>query len=393
MPNYVDDHQSKIHRALNHSPLVTTPAALEKARATLASESLIAVDTESDSLYSYFEKVCLIQFSTRTVDYVIDPLAFSKKVEPLRPIFADASIEKVFHAAEYDIFCMKRDYQFTFANLFDTMIAARILGWKNVGLGNILQERFDIVLNKKMQRADWGQRPLTDEHVEYAREDTHYLLALRDLQIQELERTERIEEAREEFERLTHIEPMPRRFDPDAYWNINGARDLDKIGLGVLRELYRWRESQARREDRPPFKIISDSTMLRLADARPSSIRDMDNMAGISSYLLQRYSRAILEAVAQGRASPQLTQPKPQARADSPLDNHARDRMGKLKEWRKQAAIERGVESDVIVSNDVLITLARKNPRTLESLIAASGLGPHKSKLYAEQLLQVLHPK
>jgi len=393
MPNYVDNYQNKIHRAFDNSPLVTTPTALEKARAVLAAESLIAVDTESDSLYSYFEKVCLIQFSTRHADYVVDPLAFSKNVEPLRPIFADTNIGKVFHAAEYDILCMKRDYHFAFSNLFDTMIAARILGWKNVGLGNILQERFGVVLNKKMQRADWGQRPLTDEHVEYAREDTHYLLGLRDLQIQELERMERIEEAREEFERLARVEPTPRRFDPDAYWNINGARDLDKTGLGVLRELYGWRESQARREDRPPFKIISDSTMLYLADARPSSIRELDNIPGISSYLVRRYSRAIIEAVTQGHAAPQNTPPKPRARMEQPLDNLARDRMTKLKEWRKKCATERGVESDVIVSNDVLMALARKNPRTLENVVAVSGLGPWKSKMYAEQMFKVLHPK
>ena len=393
MENYFDDHQNKNIRPSGDSPLVTTPAKLEMASAALAAESLIAVDTESDSLYVYFEKVCLIQFSTRTADFVVDPLAFSKNVEPLRPIFADARIEKVFHAAEYDILCMKRDYTFTFANLFDTMIAARILGWKNVGLGSILQERFGIGLNKKMQRADWGHRPLTDEHVDYAREDTHYLLGLRDMQIQELERLERIEEAREEFERLTRIEPTPRQFDPEAYWNITGARDLDKAGLGILRELYRWRESQARREDRPPFKILSDSTMLHLADAHPGSMREMHSISGISSYLMQRYSRAILEAVAHGRASPQNTPPKPHARTEPPLDNPARDRMSKLKEWRKKRAIERGVESDVIVSNDVLMSLARKNPRTLENLIAVSGLGLWKANAYGEELLKVLHPK
>jgi superfamily II DNA helicase RecQ len=119
----------------------------------------------------------------------------------------------------------------------------------------------------------------------------------------------------------------------------------------------------------------------------------MNSMSGISSYLMQRYSRAILDAVALGRASPQNTPPKPHARTEPPLDNPARDRMSKLKEWRKKRAIERGVESDVIVSNDVLMTLARKNPRTLENLIAVSGLGPWKAKTYSDELLAVLHPK
>ena len=111
------------------------------------------------------------------------------------------------------------------------MVAARVLGWTNVGLGNILQERFGVTVNKKMQRADWGHRPLSPEQIAYAREDTHYLLALRDLQFTELERTGRLEEAREEFRRLARIEPAARRFDPDAYWHIEGARELLEEGV------------------------------------------------------------------------------------------------------------------------------------------------------------------
>ncbi len=357
----------------------------------LRAESAIAVDTESDSLYSYFEKVCLLQFSTRAHDYIVDPL--TADAVPLAPIFANPEIEKVFHAAEYDIFCLKRDYQFKFVNLFDTMIAARILGWKNVGLGNILQERFGVTLNKKMQRADWGHRPLTMEHLDYAREDTHFLLALRDLQIVELEKMGRLTEAREEFERLARVEPTPRRFDPDGYWNMNGARDLDPISLGILRELYQWRDTEARKQDRPTFKIMGDVTMMRLAVERPGSTRAMANISGMSSYTVQRYGNAIVQAIDQGQRTPQTEPPRPQARRDGQLDPAARTRLGKLKEWRKARAAERGVETDVIVSNDALTAIARKNPRTLETLIEASGLGDWKANAYAEEMFNILHKK
>jgi len=175
---------------------VDSPRALHALCELLGAQTSVAVDTESDSLYSYFEKLCLVQFSTREADYIVDPLALS--LAPLASFFADARIEKVFHAAEYDILCLKREYHFTFANIFDTMVAARILGWKQVGLGAILHERFGVTLNKKMQRADWGRRPLTTEQLAYAREDTHYLLALRDLQKAELEQRGHWEEAREE---------------------------------------------------------------------------------------------------------------------------------------------------------------------------------------------------
>jgi len=375
---------------------VELPAALAALREALAAQTAIAVDTEADSLYSYFEKVCLLQFSTRAADYIVDPLAFSATADglaSLAPIFADAHIEKVFHAAEYDILCLKRDYQFVFANIFDTMIAARILGWKNVGLGNTLQEHFGVTLNKKMQRADWGYRPLSAEQIAYAREDTHHLLRLRDLQMAELQSQGRLEEAREEFERLTRVEPTPRRFDPDAYWNITGARDLDPTRLGVLRELFYFRDAQARQEDRPPFKIVSDATLARIAQARPASTRVLAHLGGVSDFVMRRYSHALIDAVTRGVAAPQTARPHPHSRNDNFLDNAARNRLGKLKEWRKHRAEARGVENDVIVSNDVLNAVARKNPCTLDALVAATDLGLWKTHEYGEEMIAVLQGK
>lgn len=396
MSNYVDNYQIKENTLLVPPVVVNTASALQALEHRLVAETTIAVDTESDSLYSFFEKVCLLQISTCETDYVVDPLAFTsarQNVVALAPIFSDAKYEKVFHAAEYDILCLKRDYQFTFANIFDTMVVARILGWKNVGLGNILQERFGVTLNKKMQRADWGKRPLTDEQIAYAREDTHYLLRLRDLQMEELEKVNRLQEAREEFERLTRVEPTPRRFDPDAYWSIAGARDLSPVELGILRELYNFRNQQARREDRPPFKILSDATLVHLATVRPTSTRALTKIGGVSPYVIQRYSTAILNSVARGTQLPQMARPHPRGRGDPILDNAARTRLGKLKEWRKARAQARGVENDVIVSNDVLTAIALKNPRTIETLVAVSGLGPWKANEYGEEMLAVLRGK
>ena len=375
---------------------VELPPMLTALCETLATQAAIAVDTEADSLYSYFDKVCLLQFSTRNADFIVDPFAFSATADgiaALAPIFADARVEKVFHAAEYDILCMKRDYHFTIEHIFDTMIAARILGWKNIGLGNTLQERFGVTLNKKMQRADWGHRPLSAEQIAYAREDTHYLLRLRDLQMAELQSQGRVEEAREEFERLTRVEPSPRRFDPDAYWNITGARDLDPARLGILRELYRFRDAQARQEDRPPFKIISDATLMRIAQVRPSSTRALAHLGGVSEFVLRRYSHLLIDAVTRGAASPQMARPHPHSRNDNFLDNAARNRLGKLKEWRKQRTETRGVENDVIVSNDALNAIARANPRTLDALVAETNLGPWKTREYGEEMLAVLHGK
>ncbi|MEW5719733.1 MAG: HRDC domain-containing protein, partial [Chloroflexota bacterium] len=150
---------------------------------------------------------------------------------------------------------------------------------------------------------------------------------------------------------------------------------------------------QARKEDRPPFKILSDALLLKVAHARPASPRALAHLGGVSDYVLRRYSHALADAVMRGVASPQTARPHPHSRGENFLDNAARDRLGMLKEWRKQRAEARGVENDVIVSNDVLTALARKNPRTLDALVAATDLGPWKTREYGEEMLSVLRGK
>ena len=191
---------------------------------TLSNETVVAVDTESDSLYSYFEKVCLVQISTPQTDYLVDPL--NVDISTMANFFAAPSIQKVFHAAEYDILSLKRDYNFNFGNLFDTMLAAKILGWPRYGLGNIMEEYFGVKLDKRFQRYNWGKRPLSQKALDYARLDTHYLLQLREIQLEELTRQHRLREAKEAFVRQTRAEPTPKVFDPNDFWRINLVRSL-----------------------------------------------------------------------------------------------------------------------------------------------------------------------
>jgi ribonuclease D len=372
--------------------VVNTAAGFDTMVTRLLEQSLVAVDSESDSLYSYYEKVCLLQFSIPGADYVLDTLAVPD-VSPLGALFADPRIEKIFHACEYDIMAMKRDYSFNFENIFDTMVAARILGWKHVGLGSILETRFNVKLDKRFQRADWGKRPLPPELIAYARDDTHYLLALRDLQKTELERAGRLDEAREEFARLTMAEWSDRGFDPDRYWTLDGARELDPVALGVLRELYQFRDAHARKENRPPFKVMGNALLVQLARSQPETLGELSNVSGVGAWLLRRYGRGVLRAIEKGRAEPQLQPPRMGgARSFSRLrDNSTRNRYARLKEWRRTRAEARGVEPDVIVSNDMLVTLAQTNPRTREALMQVDGLGLWKAREYGDELLRVLN--
>jgi ribonuclease D len=370
--------------------LITNQLAFDEMFARLRTQSRIAIDTEADSLYSYFEKVCLIQISILDHDYILDTLSF-KEIQPLGELFADPAIELVFHAAEYDILSMKRDYGFAFENIFDTMVAARILGWKQVGLGNILEQQFGIKLDKRFQRADWGKRPLAPELIEYARDDTHHLLRLYELQRNALEKAGRLAEARVEFAKLTRVSWSEREFDPNRYGTLEGARELDPVSLGALRELYNLRETIARKEDRPPFKVMANATLVRVANVLPNTMAELSALPGVGEWFLRRHGREALRAIERGRERPQNRLPKP-PRGIPPLpDNASRERYTRLKEWRKARALKRDVEPDVIVSNDALIQVAQQNPKTVEALEKISALGEWKAREYGDEILHVLN--
>ena len=365
--------------------LVADPAALQQLVEILADEPAIGVDTESNSLFAYRERVCLIQFSTPTEDYILDPLAVPD-LSALAPLFADPARQKIFHAAEYDVICLKRDYNFQFANLFDTMVAARTLGWPQLGLGALLEAHFGVKMNKRFQRADWGQRPLTGDLLDYARLDTRFLVRLRDLLGAELLAQGRLPEAQEEFARLERVAGAANGVNPNAFWRVNGARDLAPGQAAVLRELYEYREQQAERADRPPFKVMSDQTLLEIARAAPASLADLEGVPGMTPQQIRRHGANLLKAVRRGQSGPPARPPHYEREPDS-----VRERYDLLHQWRKRKAQARGVESDVIISRDALRELARTAPRTLAELEQIEHLGPWRREAYGQEILEIIN--
>jgi len=297
-------------RGLPAPVFIADPHGLAALAQALAPEPVVAVDTESNSLFAYRQRVCLIQFSTPARDYVVDPLALAD-LGALAPLFANPRQQKIFHAAEYDVLCLKRDHGFAFAEIFDTMIAARTLGWPQLGLAAILETRFGVKMDKKHQRANWGQRPLTPEQLDYARLDTHYLFALRDVLAADLLAAGRMEEVREEFFRLTQVEADANGPGPHDFWRVNGARDLAPRQAGVLRELYLYREKQAERADRPPFKIMNDQTLLEIAQRCPKQPDELQGLTGMTPAQIRRHGAALLGAVQRGLSAPPPRPPRP----------------------------------------------------------------------------------
>jgi ribonuclease D len=368
---------------------VDTAQGLEALAAALAAQPVIAVDTESNSLHAYRERVCLIQFSTSDTDYVLDPLALDD-LSPLGPIFANPAIEKVFHAAEYDLICLRRDFGWQIKCMFDTMVAVRTLGWPQNGLASTLDTQFGVKLNKRHQRADWAARPLTEDQLAYARMDTHYLIPLREKLLVALDAVNYLAEAREEFERL--CQPNGRTtvvvFDPQNFWYISGARDLNGTEAAILRELYTYREQTAERIDRPPFKVIAEATLLEIAKAQSKTLEDLTSITGMTERQIARHGHSLLQAVVRGQKAPA---PRP-LRVEHE-DDAVLDRYETLRRWRKARAQERGVESDVIVPRDVLMDIARRAPQTTTDLDLVLGLGPTRREKYGEEIVKLMKPK
>lgn len=366
--------------------LITRPAALRKLADDLAREPVIAVDTESNSLYAYREQVCLIQFSIPQGDYLVDPLAL-QDLSPLAPIFLNPEIEKVFHAAEYDLLCLKRDFGFTVANLFDTMIAARILGREAFGLGSILEAEFGVQLDKRFQRANWGQRPLPPPLLAYARLDTHYLIALRDRLKADLHAQNLWPLAREDFIRSTEVNgngrtPEDRSID---CWRVSGSYDLEPQKAAVLIELCRYRDKVARSQNRPLFKVLNDQTLLEIAAMLPQTLDHLSQVQGMTRGQIERHGRELLDAVQRGLEAEPAFPP----RSPRPNEDYL-DRLEALRRWRKETALEMGVKSDVILPRDLLVALAENNPRHSKELEQVLGGVPWRLERFGSEILNIL---
>ena len=364
---------------------VATPQALEHLARDLATQPRLAVDTESNSLHAFREQLCLIQFSTPQTDYLVDPLALDD-LSPLSSIFANPEIEKVFHAAEYDLICLKRDSGITVANLFDTMQAARILGYERVGLDSILEEKLGIKLVKKYQKADWGERPLSREMLNYARLDTHHLLDLCNCLHTELLERGRWELAHEEFVRLAQGNENGKA-EIQAWQRVKGAQKFSDRQLTILQELCAWREEQARHMNRPPFKVIDDRRLVAVTQTLPETQDDLAAI-GLTARQIHIYGYEILQAVGRGKRASTVSRPRTLRPNQAFLD-----RLNVLSEWRKNTGLKVGVESDIILPKNWMHLIAERNPKNLDDLAALMPHAPWRLEQFGEQILKALTTK
>lgn len=370
--------------------LITTPETLRRLVDALAVAPVVAVDAEMDSFYSYREKICLIQFSTENGDYLVDPLA-NLDLSPLGALFADPDRVVVFHAGENDVPYFRRQYGFQFANLFDTYLAARVLGYPQCGLATLLETHFQVRLDKRFQMADWRMRPLPADMAEYARMDTRYLLELREILTRELVEADRLAEATSEFQRAAQVVGAERGFDPDGWVRIKGAQKLPAKANGILKALYAWRDREASRRDVPVFRVMPDGVLVAMALKPPTSVEEI--RANVRHATARECAPGILAAVQEGAREGPVPAPRPRKPEFEPLTREQEEAFRRLRDWRNKRSAERGVEPDRVSPNRLLRRIVMDAPQGPEALAAIPGMEPWRMAEYGAEILALLDEK
>ena len=367
--------------------IITDPARLADVVALISQETDVAFDLEMDSLHHYQEKVCLIQISTRSENWLLDPLAL-KDLSPLVAAFSNPDIVTVMHGADYDIRSLHRDFGIEVHNLFDTMIASRFLGITDFGLAALLKARFGKELNKKYQKADWSKRPLSAEMCDYAVADTADLLSLYDQLRGELVEKGRLSWLEEECQLVCQARVSEK--EGPLFISCKGAGKLKGRSLAILEVLLQLRNQQARDQDRPPFKIMSTETLLEITEKRPRNLNEMTSIKGMTPSQIQRYGDRIVTAIATGLALPEDELPHlPRLQREEPADG-TKERIKCLKSWRQEQSRKLGLEPGVLAPNWLLEGIADANPTDIGALDGIAGMRKWQKSLYGQDLLAEL---
>jgi ribonuclease D len=367
-----------------------TVADVEKFTSEIATTREIALDTEGASFHRFVDRVYLLQLSTRIRHAVIDPLPIGVPAG-LGALLEDPAVEIVFHDADYDLRLLQQDYGWHVRTIFDTRIAAQLLGYTAFGLAALLERFFDVKLDKKHQRADWSMRPLTGDMLDYAAQDTRWLLQLKDHMASELERMGRTAWAREEFAllegtRWTDEEPGT------SYLRLKGARDLSRRELAVLRELVPWRDAVAGVLDRATFRVLGNEQLLEISRTQPQTKEALGKIKGMPRAILEQRGADLLDAVRRALAVPDAELPKFPRAARWDRDPDFDARVSALKTARDAAAKRLELDPGVLCSRDRLEAVARKNPATVEEVAEVPELRRWQVAELAADFVTALEP-
>ena len=331
--------------------MIDTEEKLEALLPALRAAPWIALDTEADSLHAYPEKLCLLQISSEGVEALVDPLA-KLDLAPLLEIFQDHQL--IMHGADYDLRLLRKTFDFKPTAIFDTMLAARLLGCREFGLSNLVHKFLNVKLEKGPQKADWSRRPLTPRMEEYARNDTRFLKPIADTLREQLEEKGRLQWHEEACQQLIEDCSVIRTADPDQVWRVKGSYHLGPDALAVLREIWHWREKEAIASNKPPYFILQPDTMLAMSIAALEG-KPLEPL--IPKRFSPRRQSTLLKACQRGMQSPD----KPQLVRTMHYRQTAEEkrRYHELEKVRNKRAHELGIDPTIIASRAALVQLAR----------------------------------
>jgi ribonuclease D len=339
--------------------VIATASQLRELLPRFESVNRVGIDTEADSLHCYREKLCLLQVSIPGHDVIVDPLA-DVDLAPLREALAEKEI--VLHGADYDLRLLRRNMDFAPKRIFDSVIAARMIGIREFSYAALVKHYFDIELAKGSQKANWAQRPLSKKMEEYARNDTRYLLSLAERLESELESRGRIEWFRQSCQRALDMAAIDRERDVDEAWRISGAGALRGRASAVLRELWNWRECEAEAVDRPPFHILQNRELISAAE------KFAHGETPDYKHFSDRRRRTFREAGERGLNLPEKDWPVRPKRSGTRPSAEVIKRVEKLRSNRDHAAKELQIEASFIAPRATLEAIAA-DPSRAEALL------------------------
>ncbi len=370
-------------------PLIRSPAEFTALLEGLRREPLIAIDTEAASFHRYHDHVYLLQLSTRTGTWIVDPLLVPG-LPGLGQLLIDPDIELVFHDADYDLRLLHQEFGFRAARLFDTRVAAQFLNEPGIGLAALLEKHFDVRLDKRFQRADWSARPLSAAMLAYAALDTRWLPELRDHLRGELERRGRLAWVEEECRLLTGVRwPEPVAAE-EAALAAKGARNLSARQLAVFREAYVWRDRTAAALDRAPFRVLGNEALFALTERLPGTPSELASVPGVGRDTIERRGEEILDAVRRGLALPEEALPRyERARRHRP-DLLFDMRLERLKARRVELAQRLDLQTGVLAPNWLLEAVARAAPVNLAELERIEGVRRWQVETIGQELVAAI---
>ena len=349
--------------------LLDQPGSLDPLLHALERVEEVALDTEADNMYHYGTHVCLLQFLVNGDVFLVDVLAPGLKLEPLWKALATRHL--VMHGSDFDLRLLHDHCRFRPKSLFDTMLAAQLLGRARVGLAGLLADHFGVALDKDGQKANWSKRPITAKLLDYAALDVWHLPGLRDILMRELVKLKRVDWLEQQCR--AQIESGFGGFAPatDNDWRIGRSERLRGPGLGVLHAIWHWREAQAERLDTPPFKVCGNTLLLKIAEGAEAGETEATLLATV--HLGKRHDRILPSLAAAVRAG-FARDPKTLPRRPGRDPNHVSltqaeiELQDRVRADRDRVAKKLNIEA-TLIANRAQLALIVRSPQKLDEVL------------------------